>query len=140
MVNTYTKRLRKILLSLSFYAKFSNKTHSSLTFYKKIWKTINCVLWRRLTHTACCIAACVCQNNKENMTRPSSSSSHQNFITMLHDYTTINKCLASFFFFTTMAFIFTFCVVMPQRSETGVCVTCIVHVTAMTLRIFLLFI
>ena len=43
-------------------------------------------------------------------------------------------------FFTTTAFFFTFCVVMPQRSETEVCVTCIVHATAMTLRIFLLFI
>ena len=43
-------------------------------------------------------------------------------------------------FFTTTAFFFTFCVVMPQRSEAEVCVTCIVHATAMTLRIFLLFI
>ena len=139
MVNTYTKRLRKILLSLSFYAKFSNKTHSSLTFYKKIWKTINCVLWRRLTHTACCIAACVCQNNKENMTRPSSSSSHQNFITMLHDYTTINKCLASFFFFTTTAFIFTFCVVMPQRSDVVICELYRACFYNCTLRILILF-
>ena len=42
-------------------------------------------------------------------------------------------------FFTTTAFIFTFCVVIPQRSKAVICVTCIVHATAMTLRIFLLF-
>ena len=27
-----------MLLSLSFYANFSNKMHSSLTFYKEVWK------------------------------------------------------------------------------------------------------
>ena len=35
---------------------------------------INCELWRRQTHKACCTAADVCQNKKENMSRPSSSS------------------------------------------------------------------
>ena len=49
-------------------------------------------------------------------------------------------CLTSFFFlFTATAFIFDFCVVMPQDAIPWL-VTCIVHATARTLRIFLLFI
>ena len=32
-----------------------------------------------------------------------------------------------------------FCAVMPQRSETVICVTCIVHALAITLCIFFLF-
>ena len=36
-------------------------------------------------------------------------------------------------------YILSFCAVMPQRSETVICVTCIVHALAITLRTFFLF-
>ena len=76
---------------------------------------------------------------KENMPRSSISSPHKNFIIMLHDlYNTKQQMSCELLLFTTTAFIFRFCVVMPQRSETVVYVTCIVYATAMTLRIFFL--
>ena len=107
---------------------------------KEICKALGIVQRNAGKHTACCIAAYVCQNKKENMLRSSSSSPHQNnMIFMLHDYTRLQT--SSFYDSFGFYFFFTFCVVIPQRSETVVvCVTCIVHATAMTLRIFLLFI
>ena len=49
-------------------------------------------------------------------------------------YKTANVPRASFC--TETSFIFYFCAVMPQRSKAVICVTCIVHDLAMTLRIF----
>jgi len=66
-----------------------------------------------------------------------SSSEFYYYVAQLYNNKLQMSC--ELLFFTTAAFIFTFCVVMPQRSETVVCVTCIVHATAMALRIFLLF-
>ena len=103
---------------------------------KEICKALGIVQRNAGKHTACCIAAYVCQNKKENMLRSSSSSPHQNnMIFMLHDYTRLQT--SSFYDSFGFYFFFTFCVVIPQRSETVVvCVTCIVHALVMTLLIF----
>ena len=58
-----------------------------------------------------------------------------NIVFMLHDYTRLQT--SSFYDSFGFYFFFTFCVVIPQRSETVVvCVTCIVHALVMTLLIF----
>ena len=86
------------------------------------------------THTARSIGDYFCQNKKENMPRTSSSSPHQNnMIFMLHDYTRLQT---SSFYDSFGFYFFTVCVVMPQRSEALLYVTCIVHALPMTLRIF----
>ena len=101
---------------------------------KEICKALGIVQRNAGKHTACCIAAYVCQNKKENMLRSSSSSPHQNnMIFMLHDYTRLQT---SFFYDSFGFYFFTFCVMMPQRGEALLYETCIVHALPMTLRIF----
>ena len=80
------------------------------------------------------------KTKRENMHRSSISSPDQNNIMLQHYYNPNCKCLTSFFLlFTATAFIFYFCVVMPQRSDVVICELYRACFYNCTLRILILF-